>query len=171
MTTGRGLVLVAMLALPLLSGCPNAPFTTCDNEPDVTGRWLLTLTPNEGEVVTTGSTVDAQLMQVKRSSGFGSLIWGTLTAANKQLFDTLTIPQLRNNNGSKTGAVLACEIKINIPVSEQVTDDDQDNGPLRLSLAGTIVARGMIDGDTCTVIPEGSSMQASFRWTGVQQSQ
>jgi hypothetical protein len=165
---GRGLVLVATLAL--LAGCPNAPFTTCDAEPDLSGHWTFTLTPIPDGGLPGGDNIDAQLVQMRRPSGVGSLVWGTLTSSDKSFFDTLTIPRLTKNNGSKTGGVLACEIKINIPVTANVTDDDLDNGPLRLSLAGTIVARGMIDGDTSTIIREADTTmtQASFTWTGVQ---
>ena len=167
--TERGLVLTTMLAL--LSGCPNAPFTTCDAEPDLSGHWTFSLTPMPGGGLPNGTTVDAHLMQVKRQSGFGALVWGTLTSADKSFFDTLTIPQLMNNNGSKTGGVLGCDLKINIPTAAQVTDDDVEQKPLRLSLAGSIVARGMIEGETSTIIrvaDDSTMTQATFTWTGTQ---
>ena len=48
---------------------------------------------------------------------------------------------------------MGCTVKINVPVATLVTDDDVDNGPLRLSLTGSIVAHGRdarrsVDGDS-----------------------
>ena len=82
----------------------------------------------------------------------------------------LEIPQLVNNNGSKTGALVGCELKINIPVTNVVTDDNVENGPLRLSLTGTIVRRGMMTGDASTVIrvDNPAMMPETFTWSGIQ---
>jgi hypothetical protein len=167
--SGRGVVLVAMLAL---AGC-GTPFASCDTEPDLSGRWLLSLTPVLDGNLPRGDTILAELKQVPRPKGIGSLVWGTLSSSDKGFFDTLTIPLLTNNNGSKTGGVLGCTVKINVPVASvfMVTDDDANNGPLRLSLSGTISARGMMTGDVSTVIrvDDPTMMQGSFTWTGVQQ--
>ena len=145
---------VALLPLLfLLAGCPGTSFTTCAAEPDLTGHWTLSLAPIDGNSIPRKDTIEADLMQMKRpNSNLGALIWGTLTSTDKGFFDTLAIPQLVMNNGSKTGGVVGCAVKINVPVTTMVTDDDADNGPLRLSLSGTIVASGMMNGDPSTVI-------------------
>jgi hypothetical protein len=163
----RGTLLVALLAL---AGCPNTPFTTCDDQPDLTGRWLLAFAPGGEAPIPRATTVEADLRQVRRQSGIGSLVWGTLTAADKGFFDVLHIPELMQNNGSKTGGVLGCRLRINVPVTAAVTDDDADNGPLRLSLSGSIPGRGMLmgDADVSTVIRiEDRQMRlGTFTWTG-----
>jgi hypothetical protein len=65
---------------------------------------------------------------------------------------------------------VGCSVKINVPVTTDVTDDDSDNGPLRISLSGSIVATGMMTGDPSTVIREDNMAmtQESFTWVGVQ---
>lgn len=151
-------------------GCGNNPFTACSEEPDLTGHWVISTIPSDGGGGG-GDTIDAQLVQVKRSSGLGALVWGTLVSSDKGAFDTLTIPELMHNNGSKTGGVLGCELRINVPVDTPVTDDDQDDdGPLRLSLSGSISAQGMLAGDLSTMIrvDDPTMTQGSFTWTGAQ---
>jgi hypothetical protein len=162
---------VALAATVLLvgGGCGNNPFTACSEEPDLTGHWVISTTPSDGGVG--GDTIDAQLLQVKRASGLGALVWGTLVSSDKGAFDTLEIPQLMHNDGSKTGGVLGCELRINVPVDTPVTDDDQDDdGPLRLSLSGSISAQGMLAGDLSTMIrvDDPTMTQGSFTWTGAQ---
>ena len=75
-------------------------------------------------------------MQVKTSARLqhrARVIWGTLDVdATRAFFDTLNIPQLIKNNGCKTGAELGCTVKINIPIATPVTDDNVDQGPLRI---------------------------------------
>ena len=165
----RALVLAALL-VPL-AGCPGSSLTTCGVEPDITGHWTFTLEPIETDSIPRGNTIDADLTQMKRpNSTLGALIWGTLTSSDKGFFDELVIPELIMNNGSKTGGVVSCSVKINVPMTSDVTDDDMDNGPLRLSLSGTISAHGMMTGDPSTVIREDNMamMQESFTWSGVQ---
>jgi hypothetical protein len=108
---------------------------------------------------------------MERPTGIGNLVWGTLTAADPGLFGTIAIPELVKNNGSKTGGVLGCSLKINVPVATTVSDDDADDGPLRLSLSGSISSRGMMTGDVSTVIRvDDSQMRVrSFIWTGALQ--
>jgi len=103
-------------------------------------------------------------------STLGALIWGTLTSTDKGFFDALQIPQLVMNNGSKTGGIVGCAVKINVPVTSMVTDDDVENGPLRISLTGTIAADKMMTGDPSTVIRvDNTAMtQETFTWSGVQ---
>ena len=94
-----------------------------------------------------------------------------LTSADKGAFDTITIPQLTHNDGGKTGGVLGCELRINVPIDMPVTDDNQDDdGPLRLSLSGSIVGQGMLAGDSATMIrvDDSTMSQGSFTWTGAQ---
>jgi hypothetical protein len=168
---GAGARGIALLALLALAGCPS--FATCDDQPDLSGHWKLTLSPGGDDPIPRGTTVDADLHQMKRPSGIGNLVWGSLTAADKGFFDTLKIPELIMNNGSKTGGVLGCSLKINIPVTTAVTDDDVDNGPLRLSISGSITARGMLGSgnDVSTVIRvEDPQMRpGTFTWTGALQ--
>jgi hypothetical protein len=163
---------LALLLLLVLTGCPGSALTTCDAEPDLTGHWTLTLhTLPSGGGIPRPDTLEADLMQVKRpNSSLGALVWGTIESKDKGFFDTLTIPQLTMNNGSKTGAVVGCEIKINVPVATVVTDDDVDSGPLRLSLTGTLVGPGQMTGEPSTVIrvDDPMMMPETFTWSGVQ---
>jgi hypothetical protein len=168
----RGLLLASTLALGVLclSGCPGSSLTECGKQADITGHWTITFNPIVGGLQRT-DTVEADLQQMKRpGSTFGSLLWGTLVSTDKGFFDTLEIPQLVNNNGSKTGALVSCELKINVPVTNVVTDDNAENGPLRLSLTGTIVAKGMMTGDASTVIrvDNPAMMPETFTWSGIQ---
>lgn len=166
------LALLATLVVSL-AGCPGSSLTTCGAEPDLTGHWSLTLSPliETGIPIPRGDTIEADLFQIKRpNSTLGALIWGTLTSTDKGFFDAIAIPQLVMNNGSKTGGVVGCAVKINVPATSMVTDDDTDNGPLRISLSGTIVDRGMMRGDPSTLIrAENQAMTGeSFTWSAVQ---
>lgn len=168
------LAILASAVLVLLAGCPGQSLGTCSNQPDVSGNWTFTLDPTDGGAPTIPSimTIQAQLTQVKSANalGLGAQLWGTLTSSDKGAFDVLTIPQLMHNNGSKTGAILGCELKINVPIAMPVTDDDSDQGPLRLALTGQIVALGMIEGELSTLIrgDDTKKLQRSFVWAGVQ---
>jgi len=167
-------VLRPVVFLPLLflvAGCPGTSFTTCDAEPDVTGHWTLSLAPIDANSIPRNDTIEADLAQMKRpSSNLGALIWGTLTSTDKGFFDTLAIPELVMNNGGKTGGVVGCAVKINVPVTTMVTDDDADNGPLRISLSGAIVATGMMNGDPSTLIRVDNQAMTgeTFTWSAVQ---
>jgi hypothetical protein len=167
----RGIFL-ASLAL-LLAGCPGgSSLTTCGLEPDITGHWTFTLTPIADGGLPRGDTIGADLVQMKRpNSTLGALIWGTLVSEDKGFFDTLQIPQLLNNNGSKTGAVVGCDLKINVPVTSVVSDDNRDNGPLQIALTGSIVAAGRIMGEPSSTVIRGdnaSMMPETLTWSGVQ---
>jgi hypothetical protein len=167
-------VLRPVVLLPLLflvAGCPGTSFTTCDAEPDVTGHWTLSLAPIDANSIPRNDTIEADLVQMKRpNSNLGALIWGTLTSTDKGFFDTLAIPELVMNNGGKTGGVVGCAVKINVPVTTMVTDDDADNGPLRISLSGAIVATGMMNGDPSTLIRVDNQAMTgeTFTWSAVQ---
>jgi hypothetical protein len=163
-----------LLLLPLLllfSGCPGSSLTTCGAEPDITGHWTLSLDAIGAGGIPRPDKIEAELVQMKRpNSTIGALIWGTLTSTDKGFFDALAIPQLIMNNGGKTGGVVGCTVRINVPVTTVVTDDDADNGPLRISLAGAITGNGVMAGDPSTVIRvDNTAMtQETFTWSGVQ---
>jgi len=165
----RGLLLASVLCL---TGCPGSSLTTCGFEPDISGHWTFTLNPvTGGGGIPRPDTIEAELRQVKRpNSTLGALIWGTLVSTDKGFFDTLQIPELVSNNGSKTGAVVGCDVKINVPVAAQVPDDNTDPGPLRIDLTGAIVAKGMMTGDPSSLIrAEDTTMTPeTFTWSGVQ---
>lgn len=163
-------LLLAPLAL-LVAGCPGTSFTNCAAEPDITGHWTLSLQPIDASSIPRKDTIEADLTQMKRpSSTLGALIWGTLTSTDKGFFDTLQIPQLVMNNGGKTGGVVGCAVKINVPVTTMVTDDNADNGPLRISLAGVIAGAGVINGDPSTLIrvDNQAMTEETFTWSAVQ---
>jgi hypothetical protein len=158
----------------IVAFCAGCPDTSCSYEPDVTGSWTFTLEPTDGGAPTLPAvmTIDAQLKQVKSDNalGLGAQLWGTLTASDKGAFDMLTIPPLMHNNGSKTGAIFGCELKINVPIAMPVSDDNVDQGPLRVALTGDVSARGMIAGRVSTLIrkDDEKKRQRSFVWTGAQ---
>jgi hypothetical protein len=172
---------IGLSLLILAAGCGNGPLGSCDKQQDLTGAWTLSLTPVDGDAGVSGQviprrdTVVADLMQIKSAGllGIGAAIWGRLTSSDKGFFDTLQIPQLTKNNGSKTGAALSCTVKINIPAVTPVSDDDVDQGPLRLALVGQVSARGMMLGDparsTVILVEDGEGgVPRHFAWTGAQ---
>ena len=164
--------LVALLPLlVLLAGCPGTSFTTCNAEPDLTGHWTLSLAPIDAASIPRKDTIEADLVQMKRpNSNLGALIWGTLTSTDKGFFDAIAIPQLVMNNGGKTGGVVGCAVRINVPVTTMVTDDNADNGPLRISLSGAISASGVMTGDPSTIIrvDNQAMTEETFTWSGAQ---
>jgi hypothetical protein len=169
------MTLAALFAIVAFgAGCPD---TACGYEPDITGSWTFTLTPTDGgdggaPTLPRAMTIDAQLKQVRSANalGLGAQLWGTLVSSDKGAFDMLTIPPLMHNNGSKTGAIFGCELKINVPISMPVSDDNADQGPLRVALAGDVGGRGMIVGQVSTLIRQDDKkkLQRSFTWTGAQ---
>lgn len=164
----RSLLLFPLL---ILAGCPGSSLTTCGAEPDLSGHWTLTLAPTGAAAIPRADTIEADLVQMKRpTSSIGALIWGTLVSTDKGFFDTLQIPQLVMNNGGKTGGVVGCTVRINVPVTNMVTDDDTDNGPLRISLAGAIVAKGTMTGDSSSLIrvDNPGMSEETFTWSGAQ---
>jgi hypothetical protein len=165
----RALLLAPLLFL--LTGCPGSSLTGCGAEPDLSGHWTFTLDPIGAGGIPRGDIIEADLAQMKRpNSTIGALIWGTLTSTDKGFFDVLTIPQLIMNNGGKTGGVVGCTVRINVPVTNTVTDDDADNGPLRISLAGAITSSGVMTGDPSTVLRRDNMAMAeeTFTWSGAQ---
>ncbi len=172
-------MLTSLLAV-VWAGCGSNSIGSCDKEPDLTGLWTLAAAPFDGDagimgdVVPRAFTVDASLMQVKSNATFsiGHGVWGTLTSRDKGVFDVLQIPQLTMNNGSKTGAELSCTVKINIPIATPVSDDNVNQGPLRLALVGTILQKGMMvgdpDGSLVIFVEDATMTPRHFAWTATQ---
>jgi hypothetical protein len=174
------LVPFVVAAALFTSACGQGPgIGACSAQPDVTGRWVLQLTPpdldggvtvDDAAVIPRADTLTADLMQVRRTGvlTLGSLLWGTLRSADQGFFDVLAIPQLRANNGSKTGAILGCQLKINVPVALPVTDDNTDQGPLKLQLSGAIAGPGVMAGGPSLVRMSDDPLMSAraFTWTG-----
>ncbi len=105
----------------------------------------------------------------------GRVIWGSFTSSDPAFFGTLDIPQLNNNQGSKTGAALGCTLKINIPLAATVTDDNTPQLPDRLSLSGRVVAPGAMVGDTSSTVIMAADVSSPdpierhFAWTAARQ--
>jgi hypothetical protein len=162
------------------AGCGDNPLGSCDTQPDLTGHWVLNAAPFDGDagikgdVVTRSFELDMDLMQVKAAGAFniGHGVWGTITSRDKGVFDTLMIPQLMKNNGGKTGAELNCTVKINVPIATPVSDDNVDQGPLRLQLAGSIVHKGEMRGDASQslviMVDDPTMTPRKFAWLATQ---
>ena len=129
-TTTKAQALAAFFA----GGC--SAFTgTCDLEPDLSGRWVLTFMPENPDGGVAGipraDQVTADLVQMNAGGvlDIGRRLWGTLTSADAAFFGTLTIPQLTHNDGSKSGAALGCALRINVPLTMDVHDDNVPQPP------------------------------------------
>ncbi len=160
------------------AGCGQSSLGSCDLDPDLTGRWTFTLAAADvdggASEIPRGDTITADLTQHSSSAllDITKRIWGTLTSTDTSFFTTIQIPQLSQNDGSKTGAALGCTVKINVPIAANVTDDNVDQGPLRLAISGRVVAHGSILGDdTSTVImtSDQTNTPRTFAWTGARQ--
>ena len=170
--------MLATVAVALLGACGDSTLGACAKQPDVSGKWNLSLTPvPDGGVPTIprSDVVYATIEQVKPQGvlSLGRLIRGMLSSMDSGFFSSLTIPPLTHNDGSKTGSLLGCAISIHIPVAPDVSDDNVDQGPLKIGLSGTIVDKGMMVGDptTSTVILDEDAQKTprSFAWTAVEQ--
>ncbi len=119
----------------------------------------------------------AHLLQKNANNALnvGRVIWGSFVSSDPSFFGTLDIPQLVNNQGSKTGAALGCTLKINIPLASNVTDDNTPQPPNRLSLSGRVVAPGAMLGDESSTVIMAADVTATnpierhFVWTGARQ--
>jgi hypothetical protein len=170
-------VLLLGLALAASAACgPSGP-GSCDKQRDITGTWTFTATPaavdgGVAEAIPQPFSIEAELIQFEPAGvlTLGRYLYGTLRASDPAFFGTLEIPRLMMNDGSKTGSMLGCRLRINVPIQVPVRDDDTNEGPLRLSLAGTVTAPGVIEGDprASTVILVGDPIQQprSFSWVG-----
>jgi hypothetical protein len=157
---------------------PAACTPSCSDEPDVTGSWSLSLSPEPPDAgvpatIPSNVSVSADLVQGPSTNflGISHYVYGTLTASDASYFGTLTIPQLMNNHGSKTGAILGCKIAINVPIATPVTDDDVDQGPLRIALLGSIDAPGHLtgnDGSQLIMSDDPKNTERSFSWAGTK---
>jgi len=156
--------------------CGGHEITNCDDEPDVTGAWALHFTPTvvDGGTPIPGEVdVDAQLEQAGKTDflGLGHFVYGTLATSDPSYFGTLTIPRLLKNDGSKTGAILGCTLRINIPVATPVTDDDADQGRLRLQLVGQVTTKGVltgVPGSRLILSDDQAGTPRDFDWTGAR---
>jgi hypothetical protein len=167
---------VLLVVLPLLAGCPeNGP--TCTErrtERNLTGSWVFTLTPDGNDTIPRPTQIFAELLQVLPDSpSTARFVYGTLTAGDKEFFGAVSIPSLMQNNGSKTGVVLGCDLAINVPIASPVTDDNNDQGPLRIRLSGTIVGQTTLKGDPdqSRLIMESETppKPRRFAWTAEEQ--
>jgi hypothetical protein len=156
----------------LLQGCSGSSLLSCGTESDITGHWTITLTPSgQSDSIARMDTIEADLTQKPRPSGaLGAFVWGTLVSTDKGFFDSLVIPMLLHNNGNKTGGFVGCTIKINVPVTTMVTDDDNEQPPLRLTLSGSVTEKGKMTGDGGSVIrvDNPAMLPETFAWSAVQ---
>jgi hypothetical protein len=163
----------------LATACSTSTIAACSDQPDVTGTWSLSLSPDPpdfGVPATIAGTVSvsADLVQGPKTDflGIGHYVYGTLTASDASYFSTLTIPKLLSNDGSKTGAILGCMLNINVPIATPVTDDNVDQGPLRIALVGAIDAPGHLTGSNGSQLimsDDTSNTVRSFLWVGTKQ--
>jgi hypothetical protein len=178
-------LLFTLLALAALAGagfiaCGDSSITACGDEPDVTGAWQLALGPAAtdlgADATLAGSVeVEAELEQAGATDflGIGHYVYGTLSASDGRYFGKLTIPRLLKNDGRKTGAVLGCELRINVPMAASVSDDDVDQGPLRIALVGRILRKGELvglPGSTLIMADDQSFTPREFSWTGARRT-
>ncbi len=167
---------IAAVSTVAASGCSVFGVGPCDADPDISGAWTFQLSPPEDDAGTEGipraTTVTAMLEQHPTGGvlNVGQLVWGTLTSSDQGFFPPLTIPRLMHNNGSKTGAELGCTLRINVPTTMNVTDDDSAQDPLRVSFSGKIVGKGQIIGDemssTVIMVDDPTQSPRRFAWTG-----
>jgi hypothetical protein len=167
---------LSLCTLSLASAC-GSTIASCSDEPNLSGSWTFSLAPEPvdaglGATIPGNVSVAAQLTQGGKTDflGLGNFVYGTLTASDPTYFATITIPMLLNNDGSKTGATRGCEININVPIATPVTDDNVDQGPLRIALVGSIDAPGHITsevGSTLIMSSDASGTMRSFLWTGM----
>lgn len=166
---------LALCALPFATACRDG-LGTCEEMRDVSGPWQITAAP--AAIVAMGmstipraTTMTATLEQQPSSNvfGLGALVYGSVAADDKGFFDSLTIPRLTMNDGSKTGAALGCRITLNIPIESNVTDDNVKQGPMRLSLAGRVIAFGGMlsvpELSTVVMTDDPLAIERTFDWT------
>jgi hypothetical protein len=176
----RPLLLLSILACG--AAC-NGALTACGQESNITGEWIFSATPLHGDfgapALSEPFTIDAQLEQAGKSDPFaiGRYVYGTLTASDPDVFGTITIPMLTNNQGPKTGDIRGCTIQLNVPIDMPVSDDDSDDmGPVRVRLSGNVTQAGMMASSdpssdqpsVVVLVSDPSSTARQFAWTAVQ---
>jgi len=169
---------LGLLCLVAIAACGDTSIAACGDEPDVTGAWSLQLSPSDSDAGVTSTipgtvTIDAQLEQGGKTDflGLGHYVYGTLTASDAEYFSSLAIPRLLANDGGKTGAVLGCELRINIPVAMPVSDDNVDQGPLRLALIGQLTHKGVLTGvfgSRLIMSNDATATQRDFAFSGMR---
>lgn len=165
------------LILVLAPACDSS-LTACDKQADVTGHWVVAATPLGTDAgpaaLPMAFSIDAQLVQGQKTDPFaiGHYIHGTLTASDPSVFGSIAIPELAKNDGGKTGAIRGCTLVINVPIATPVTDDATDQGPLRISLNGSITAKGHMESgtvpSTVALVSDSSDEERPFAWTADQ---
>jgi hypothetical protein len=145
----------------------------------VSGAWTFQLSSVDADAgapsIPRPDVIHASLEQVQPDGvlSLGRLVYGTLSSEDPGFFGTLTIPRLMNNNGSKTGSMLGCQIQLNLPLAMPVTDDNMDPGPLQLSLGGDILSPGTITGNpmrsSLILMEDPTRTPRAFAWTGTKQ--
>ena len=166
------------LAAALLLGACGGSITACSEQPDVSGKWSLALVPLAADAgvaptIPGAVSVEAELEQLPATDVFRLVrpVAGSLTASDASYFGALAIPRLTMNDGGKSGAILGCSLRINVPIASPVSDDNVDQGPLRIALAGKILEEGRltgIDGSLLILASDPSNTPRTFGWTGVQ---
>jgi hypothetical protein len=161
-----------------IAACGDSSIAACGDEPDVSGGWTLAFAPTEADLGVGATlpgtlTVDAELEQAGKTDvfGIGHYVYGTLGSSDPNALPTLTIPRLIANDGTKTGAILGCTLRINVPIAMPVSDDNVNQGPLQLSLAGQITMKGIMTGvDVSTLIlaNDPDKKPRDFSWTGTR---
>lgn len=165
----------ALCALPLATACRDG-LGACEEMRDVSGPWQITAVPSA--VVAMGkstiprtTTMTATLEQQPSNNvfGLGALVYGTVASDDKGFFDSLAIPRLTMNDGSKTGAALGCRVTLNVPIESSVTDDNVKQGPMRISLAGRVTAFGGMlsvpELSTVVMTDDPLAVERTFEWT------
>ena len=145
--------MLVLVVAALMIACQRSSITSCDNEHDVSGAWTLSLVASNADAGVTHTidnpiTIEAQLEQAGATDflGIGHFVYGTLTSPDPGAFGALSIPRLTMNDGSKSGAILGCMLRINVPIAMPVSDDNVDQGALRIALAGQVDAPGHLVG-------------------------
>lgn len=162
-----------LLMTPLLAACPGGGIGQCEEMKDFSGTWDFTFTPSTTKLQTVPRTAHATATLTQRKSdnflGIGWLLWGTITSDDAGFFSSLTIPQLVMNDGSKTGALLGCRMKVNVPAAMPVHDNNEDEGPIRLTLTGRLKEAGVLISDpdeSMIILVEDPNQEVRFfEWT------
>ncbi len=171
----KSLSFISLLALVAACGEGNS---SCTDEPDVTGAWTISLAPvaadaGVGATIPAPTTIEALLEQGGSTDflNIGRRLYGTLSASDPSYFGTLEIPRLLKNDGGKTGALLGCSLRINVPIATPVTDDNLDQGPLRITLAGRITQKGTMlgtEGSRLVLASDPDATPRDFAWTAAR---
>jgi hypothetical protein len=176
-------------ALLSAGGCGGA-VGACAVEPDPGGTWVVSAAPLVGDGGTPAQdpsdpllpgTLPRPVELVARLEvvvpteslfSYGRYVRGTVESADPDFFSTLMIPPLLRNDGSKTGSTLGCRLQLNVPIEQNVTDDNREQGPLRLALGGRLLGEGRLQGDPLlshlVMVSDPTGRERRFAWTAVR---